>query len=92
VKRDGTTLIELIIIFAVIILFTILVFSLFGNQDCDGPQFLQTKTYRNLSGSATKLTCLDGHEYYLINSMEKIALAPKFDADGLPAKCKMEAQ
>jgi len=85
--NKGFTLIEALIVIAIVVIFLVILSE--NIPGCRLP-FIEEKPYRNLSNSAKKLTCLDGHEYYLINSQNKIALSPKFDQDGNPSKCTSE--
>jgi len=85
-RQRGFTLVEFMIVVALLGLFTfIAVVFVAGNN----PEKTE-RAGRDVLPGTVQVVCIEGYEYLYVESMYHSAMAPKFDKEGRPAKCRAE--
>lgn len=90
-KRNGWTLVELLIAVVCVAVVGFWIYSIFGN-DPDKPAQVSAKG--DVLPGQIHIVCVEGHEYLYIQSryegFARAVMAPRFDDEGKPRKCRAE--
>lgn len=90
-QRNGFTLVELLIVLALVAIGGVLAYSYFTN---DPSKPAQASAPGDVLPGAIHIVCLEGHEYIYIQSRwegySRAVMAPRFDEEGRPRKCQAE--
>lgn len=90
-KRAGFTLVELLIFLACCALIVVAVIVLVHKSD---PNETEVASRADVLPGKVSIVCIEGHEYLYTesgtSSFTRAAMAPKFDDEGRPSKCRSE--